>query len=377
MADPVKRMIAELRANGAPEFFQRDPSALKALFKARFEEVSGRTLYPAQTEMFLVEVAAYALSILHEAAQTATIQNTAVFAEGIHLENRGANVSTFRLLAQSAVTTIRFQLSAIRLLDTVIPAGTRVAAGNAVVFVTDKALIIPAGMLAGEVTATAETPGASWNGLGLGKVSEILDPVAYVTSAANTTEVSGGTDIEAEDRFRLRVVNALFTIAKTGPRNGYREHALAVDPEIVDVAVVRPEPGRIEIYPLMKNGVPTVEVKAAVLAYLDPETLRPMGDDVAVLSPEPVSFSMTLTVRSEQSIPGLQASCEQAAVDAFTPWTQALGAQIAPSVITSAVKSIAGVTDVSLAGFAFTDLAAHQFARLFELAIKVVVVADV
>lgn len=376
MADPVKRTIAELRTNGAPEFFQRDPSALKALFKARFEEVSGRTLYPAQTEMFLVEVAAYALSILHEAAQTATIQNTAVFAEGVHLENRGANVSTFRLLAQSAVTTIRFQLSTIRLLDTAIPAGTRVAAGNAITFATDRDLIIPAGMLAGEVTATAQTPGASWNGLSVGKVTEILDPVAYVTSAVNSTDVSGGTDIEAEDRFRLRVVNALFTIAKTGPRNGYREHVLAVDPEIVDVAVVRPEPGKIEIYPLMTTGVPTAEMKAAVLAYLDPETLRPMGDDVSVLSPMPVAFSMTLTVRSEQAIPGLQAACQQAAVAAFMPWTQALGSQVAPSVITSAVKAVAGVTDVSLTGFAFTDLAAHQFAQLFELAVNVVVIAD-
>ncbi|KEY05847.1 hypothetical protein IL59_0201325 [Brucella suis bv. 4 str. 40] len=100
MADPVKRTLEQLRANGAPDFFERDPSKLKALFKQVFEEVSGRTLYPAQTEMFLIEVASYALSILHEAAQTATLQNTAVFADGVHLENRGTNVSTFRLLAQ-------------------------------------------------------------------------------------------------------------------------------------------------------------------------------------------------------------------------------------------------------------------------------------
>lgn len=377
MADPVKRTVEDLIAAGAPSFFERDPSVLKALFKAKFEEVSGRTLYPAQTEMFLIEVAAYALSILHEAAQTATIQNTAVFAEGVHLENRGANVSTFRLLAQPAKTTIRFQLSGVRLLDTAIPAGTRVASGTAVIFATDADLIVPAGMLAGDVTATAETAGASWNGLSIGAVSDILDPIAYVSSAANITEVSGGSDIEDEDRFRLRVVNALFTIAKTGPRNGYREHVLAVDPEIVDVAVVRPEPGKIEIYPLMSGGHPTAELKAAVLAYLDPETLRPMGDDVSVLSPEAVDFDMVLTVRSAQVVPGVQAACEAAATAAFGRYTQALGSQVAPSVITSAVKAVAGVTDVALSGFVFTDLAAHQFARLASLAVNVVVAADV
>lgn len=376
MADPVKRTLEELIANGAPVFFERDPAALKALLKARFEAISGRTLYPAQTEMFLIEVAAYALSVLHDAAQDAAEQNTAVFARGIHLENRGTNVSTFRLQAQPAKTTIRFQLSGVRLLDTAIPAGTRVSAGSAVTFATDAGLVIPAGMLAGEVTATAAVSGASWNGLSVGAVSDILDPVAYVSSAANITEVSGGTDIEDEERFRLRVVNALFTIAKTGPRNGYREHVLAVDPEIVDVAVVRPEPGKVNIYPLMKTGLPSAELKEAVLAYLDPEALRPMGDDVAVLSPVPVDFSMVLTVRCAQVVPGLKSACEARAAAAFARYTQALGSQVAPSVITSAVKALPGVTDVSLAGFTFADLADHQFARLVSVAANIAVVKD-
>ena len=93
MADPIKRTLEQLRAAGAPSFFERDPSVLKAAFKAKFEQVSGRILYPAQTEMFLIEVAAYVLSVLHEAAQTATLQNTAVFAEDVHLDNRGAIAS--------------------------------------------------------------------------------------------------------------------------------------------------------------------------------------------------------------------------------------------------------------------------------------------
>ncbi|MBP1862132.1 baseplate J/gp47 family protein [Rhizobium herbae] len=377
MADPVKRTLEQLRAAGAPSFFERDPAALKASFKAQFEVVSGRTLYPAQTEMFLIEVAAYALSILHEAAQTATVQNTAVFGQGVHLENRGANVSTFRLLAQPSKTTLRFTLSAVRLIDVAILKGTRVASGSAVTFATDKDLIIPAGMLSATVSATAETPGAAWNGLGIGAVTDLLDPVAYVTTATNTVAVSGGTDIEDEDRFRLRVVNALFTIAKTGPKNGYREHVMAVDPEITDVAVVRPEPGKINIFPLMRTGLPTSALKNAVLAYLDPETRRAMGDDVTILSPEPVDFDMVLTVRVAQAIAGMEAKARAAAIAAFTPWTQTLGSQVAPSVIIAAVKAVPDVTDVSLTGFAFTDLAAHRFAALASLTVNVVVAADV
>lgn len=370
MADPVKRTLQELRAKGAPEFFERDPSMLKARFKAKFEEVSGRTLYPAQTEMFLIEVAAYALSLLNEAAQNGVLQNTVVFSEGVHLENRAANVSTFKLLAQPATTTLEFRLSSARLLDTPIPAGTRVGSGSTVTFATDASLVIPAGMLAASVTATATIPGASWNGLGIGAVNDLLDPVPFVTSVSNVTAVTGGTDIEDEERFRLRAANALFTIAKTGPRNGYREHVLVVNPEIVDVAVIRPTPGRIDIHPLMKTGLPSAELKAAVAAYLDPETRRPMGDDVFVLDPVRQGFTFTLTVRCLAAVPGLREAAEAAAIAAFAPWTQELGAQIAPSVITMAVKALAGVIDVST-DLVFTDLPATRFAGIDALEVVI------
>ncbi|MCM0751199.1 phage baseplate assembly protein [Brucella pseudogrignonensis] len=377
MADPVKRTLEQLRANGAPDFFERDPSKLKALFKQVFEDVSGRTLYPAQTEMFLIEVASYALSILHEAAQTATLQNTAVFADGVHLENRGTNVSTFRLLAQPATTDIRFELTQVRLIDVAVPKGTRVASGTAVIFATDADLIIPAGMTAGVVRATAQTPGAAFNGLGVGAVSDLLDPVAYVASARNVTTIAGGSDDEELERFRLRVVNALFTIAKTGPRNGYREHVMAVDPEIVDVAPIRPEPGYIHIYPLMKTGQPSVALKDAVLAYLDPDTLRAMGDYVTIHDPVRVGFSFTLTVRSLEAIAGLEDLVRATAEAAFHPWTQELGAQVAPSVIVAAVKALSGVSDVDLDGLEFTDLPETHYAGLDELTIVLEVRANV
>lgn len=374
MADPVKRTLAELRTAGAPEFFERDPSKLKALFTAKFEEVSGRTLYPAQTEMFLIEVAAYALSLLNEAAQAGVLQNTVVFAEGVHLENRAANVSTFKLQAQPAVTVIEFRLSGVRLVDTVVPKGTRVSAGNAVIFATDASLTIPAGMLAASVAATAQTAGATWNGIGQGKITDILDPVAFVASASNIADVSGGTDVEEQERFRLRAANALHTIAKAGPRDGYREHVMAVSPEIVSVEVVKPQPGYIDIYPLMRTGLPSEEIKAAVLAYLDPETRRPMGDHVTVKSPEPVSFDLAVTVRVREAAAGQQALFEDVARGAFRPWTQELGSQIAPSAITSALKALPRVADAELTSFGFTDLEGHQFPVLGAVQVNVVVV---
>lgn len=375
MADPIRRLIGELRAAGAPSFFERDTSVLKASMKAEFERLSGRTLYPAQTEMFLIEVAAYALSILNEAAQTAVLQNTAVWAEGRHLDDRGANVSTFRLLAQPARTTLRFTLSMARPGQVVVPAGTRAAAPGGVIFATDADLVIPAGQAQGDVAATAQSPGGAWNGLGPGAVTDLLDPIAWVAGVANVAPVEGGTDEEDDARLRGRVVNALFTIAKTGPRNGYREHVMAVDPAIVDVAVIRPEPGHIHTYPLLETGAPDAALKAAIADYLDPETLRPMGDHVAVLDPVAVGLGFEVTVRCLRAVPGLPAAAEAAARAAFMPWSRSLGSQIAPSKIVAAVRQLTGVSDVET-DLAFLDLAANEYAVVDALAVTVEVVPD-
>jgi hypothetical protein len=61
---------------------------------------------------------------------------------------------------------------------------------------------------------------------------------------------------------------------------------------------------------------------------------------------------------------------------AFQPWTQELGAQIAPSVITSALKAMPRVADAKLTSFDFTDLATHQFPVLASLVVNIVVVPN-
>ena len=271
---------------------------------------------------------------------------------------------------------LRFTLAAARPSDVAVPKGTRVAAGTAIVFSTDADLIIPAGATAGTVAATAQTPGARWNGLGIGVLTDMLDPVAFVSEARNIVAVSGGTNDEDEERFRLRVVNALFTIAKTGPRNGYREHVKAVDPDILDVAVIRPEPGRVDIHPLMPDGAPSPVLKDAILAWLDPELRRPMGDDVFVLDPVRRGFAFTVTVRSLAAVPGLEQAAEAAVRAAFAPWTRELGAQITPSAIIAAVRALPGVSDVET-GLTFGDLGAAEYAGIDALAVNVVVAPNV
>lgn len=371
--EPETMTLEALRALPAPSFAERDPFVIKADLIAKFESYSKRKLYPAQTEMFVIEVMAYSKANLGEAVQLGFLQNRAIWAEGRHLDEVGANVSTFRLEAQTATANVEFTLSETRATGIVIPKGTRVSAGSDLVFKTDRELIIAAGQSTGIVPVSASASGTAYNGLQVGQIEDVLDPIAYVSSVSNMEISSGGSDIEADDRYRLRVVNALERVSKAGPKQGYIENVKAVNPSIIAVEVVRPEPGYIHITPLMIDGISSDQVDQAILDYLDPETRRPMGDDVSIVKASRVGFDVVMELKIKPNTgAGLAEKAEMAIRDRFAVWSSTLGAQVAPTALVEAVRSVVGVVGVIGPAFEFTDLPATAFAGIDELTINVV-----
>lgn len=370
--------LAELRSQPAPEFTERDPEAIKRTLIAKFEEISGRKLYPAQVENFMINLMAYALSNVASAIQTGLLQNIVIWAEGRHLDDLGSNVGTYRLPAQAARAEVEFTLSALRNSPVVIPAATRVAAGSTLIFRTEKELVIPTGETSGKVDAIATATGVAFNDLLPGQIQDILDPVAYVSAVANTQNSGGGSDIEDDDRFRGRVINAFERISRGGSRRGYIELVKAVHPDIVDVEPVRPQPGHIYIYPLMKTGVAPDVIDDAIIEYLDPEDKIPMGDFVSVQKVTSQVFDVVMTIRVA---PGFAASAtehsEAITRAQFDTWGSYLGAQVAPSALVGAVRTVPGVIDASDPGFAFTDLPRTHFAALGNLTINAIEAPDV
>lgn len=364
-----------LRSAPPPEFIERNTEALKAIYVAKFEDLTKRTLYPAQTEMFVIEVMAYAHSVLGEAAQTSFLQNRAIWATGRHLEEVGANVSTFKLPAQTATSRARFTLSEARPNGVLIGKGTRVSAGDDYVFSTIEELVIPAGELTGEVDIIAAKAGIDFNDFELGQIKEILDPIAYVSAVENIITSGGGSNVEDDDRYRLRIVNAFERISKAGPREGYVEHVKAVNPAIVDVAVIKPQPGYIEITALMLDGVSSDAVDAAILDHLDPETLIPMGDYVSIVKATGNGKNLTVTIRFNGQAPD-QALVETAIRTAFAPFSARLGAQVSPRPLEAACMAFSGVVHVEVSGLAYEDLPATHFAFINSLTINLVSDAD-
>jgi len=143
------------------------------------------------------------------------------------------------------------------------------------------------------------------------------------------------------------------------------------------VGVVRPQPGYIDIYPLMTTGLPSAEIKSLVLAVLDPEDDVPMGDFVTIKDPIPVTFDFTVIVRIDAADTAVEATTQAKVETIFKSWSTTMGVRVSPSVIISEIRTLAGVIDVEVTGLDYTDLDATEFAVLGVLTLDVQVTPDV
>ena len=158
-----------------------------------------------------------------------------------------------------------------------------------------------------------------------------------------------GPTLKTDDRFRVRIANAFERLSKGGSRQGYIENVKAVSALISDVQVIRTQPGYIEITPLMIDGVSSNLMDAEILAYLDPETMIPMGDYVSISKATEVTFDVVMTLNVAPGMAGaVQDQAEDIIRDRFKEWRLTLGAQIAPiSPCGSRAGMIAGVVGVT------------------------------
>lgn len=376
MASQNLRKLAELRENEPPQFFETDPLVIKARLVAKFEADTKKTLYEGHPEMFAIETMAYGLSVHSESEQDAVLQNTIVWATEKNVEYQAAQNNVFRLLATHAQTTLTFTRDVDNGEIITIEKGFEVS-GNGAVFKTEADLVLPIGTMNAGVAATATASGPSANGH---VPFTLITPESDLPEGIivhNSTTTFGGADIEDLERLRERGVNGNFTISVGGPGNGYRELVKGIHPDIVSVEIVKPQPGYMVIYPLMRDGVPTDEMRDFILEQIDPEEDVPMGDYLTCVSPSGQEFTFSVIVRLDAIDPTMEDRVKAKVQEIFHNWTQRLGLRISPSHIISEVKKLPGVLDVELTGLAYTDLAKTEFAILGEFTVDVQVTPNV
>lgn len=374
--DPGPYSLDALKALPAPQLFTVDAQAWKARLVTWFEGETGRTLYPMQIEMLLIEALAYAMSVLGEEAQAAAEQHLVALAGVAGLERLGPNRSTPRLEASKARVTLRFSIPQARAEAVFIPGGTQVNAGGAVVFATLVPVTIPIGALSVDVSAEAGAAGLPGNGFLAGQITNLLDPVPGVV-VANLTESAGGADVEDPELYRLRLANAFERVSTGGSFAWYRETAIGVSPAIIDVAIVRPQPCIVDIYPLTLTGAAGVDLRNQVLETFNTGEALDIrfGDDVIARPPVAVTGAPVLTVRGRGMASTIQADATAAAQGVLKVWRERLGAAVAPSDIEAAVKSLTGVVDAEVSGIAFQQLQRFEFFVATSLSVNIVVLA--
>ena len=182
---------------------------------------------------------------------------------------------------------------------TVINAGTRVstqssANSSAIIFETAESGVINE---QGEVTVSSVCTEAGMIGnVPAGVIVLMVEPVQGVASVTNPEPFTGGTDIEDDDTFRERILDAWRFPATSGNKAHYRLWAREV-----------PGVGDAKVFPLW-NGPGTVKVvivdgnkRAANSELLDAvtthiEEMRPIGATVTVASATEKQINITANV---------------------------------------------------------------------------------
>lgn len=155
---------------------------------------------------------------------------------------------------------------------------------------------------------------------------------------------------ESDDAFRARIQLSPEAYTTAGSEGSYTFHALGADADIKDVQPVSPTPGVVVVYVLSRTGDGTAPqtLLDKVAETLNAETVRPMTDNVQVMSANIVNY----TIEAELTmLPGPDASVVLesaiAAARMYADTQQRIGYDITMSGIYSALHQ-PGVQNVEL-----------------------------
>ena len=155
---------------------------------------------------------------------------------------------------------------------------------------------------------------------------------------------------ETDERLRQRTQLAPSAVSTAGPVSSYRFHALSASADVLDVAVASPAPGSVTVTVLARegNGLADADLIAKVTAALNSESVRPLGDVLAVQSAAIVDYQVTaeLTIGTGPDSATVLAAATKAVTD-FAAAARKIGRAIPRSAIFAALH-VAGVEAVAL-----------------------------
>jgi len=352
-----------------------DSAEVTASVVAIYEAILGVVLYPGDPVRLFLSTLAAVISMQNAVSDWTQKQNFLQHATGAYLDALTAFLGVYRLEAFPATTKLRYTLGAVRPLPTVVPIGTRATADGRIFFATDSLLVIPAGELSGDISATCLTYGVDGNGLLPGQITRAVDVVASVGSVSNIIESSGGSDVEVDDALRARARMAPGQFSTAGARLSYVYWAMTAHGNISDVSISGPEDragqrlGEVDVFVMLKGGmIPELDSPEleAVKNILNDEKIRPLTDKVNVLPIDAVNidYSVTWYITSEQAtqFTAVQERVQHAVAEYEVWQIERIGRDINPDRLVQLCLA-AGAKRVELNGLDFTQLGRNTITR--------------
>lgn len=206
-------------------------------------------LYPGDERRIYGEALAQLIVAVYNTVNEKCRERLLRYARGSVLDALGENRDTTRLEATLATTTLRFGIEAPMATNIIIPAGLRVTGDFTHYFLTDETVVLPAGSLYVQVTASAEYGGEEYNGIAAGEVKNIVDisEVPMIDYVTNIDETNGGGDSESDDAYRERIRESENKLSTAGPSKAYRYWAISANPRVSDAVVESEKEIEIEL----------------------------------------------------------------------------------------------------------------------------------
>jgi len=347
-------------------FLEKAPEQIESEMLMHVREKTGLTLQRADPRLKFIQALAAFVSIERNKLEHGLRQNRLSYAEDDTLDHMGAEMSTERLPAKYAWTTMAFSLEEDRVDALTIPAGTRYQVGD-VYFETKKANIIAPGTHLYTVEATCTEPGEIGNGFLVGEIATLVEPLPYVKSVQNTTVTSGGANEESDDAYaeRIRLAPESFSVA--GSELAYIYWAKSASQDIVDAIADTPKEGEIDIRILMRDGrLPTEEELKLVEEKVSSKRVRPLTDKVAVNAPTTKGYEVNVEywiARKNATVSTIIETQVKAAFEAYLKWQrEKMGRDVDLSELIARLKQ-AGASRVAVHSPMFIEVKDKEVAQ--------------
>jgi len=333
-----------------PSFIERDPKVIEAEVFQTWIDEGGAPLEPGQPEALFLRTIAYRETLCRIGIQEAAKQNLLKYAQYPMIDHLGALTQTPRLPVAPALTTCRWSLDEAFGEDIPVDAGSRVRTKDGLFYFQSRSAgVITAGNLYVDLACECTVGGAEANGYLAGQVSEIVDLIDHVTTVTNLDTTADGAAAESTARYQERLLIALDEKSSAGGSETYRFFALSASSSVADAAVISPDEGVVVVYLLSTTGSPSEELRALVEAALQPETVRPLTDEVFVTQAPPVTWSLVAELTLYANVDSdVALAAAQAAAAAFAANRSSKLHRSATLAQLQKMLQVPGVYDVTL-----------------------------